>query len=372
MQQSRTSHERPAAQAAAARRIIHIDMDAFFASVEQLDDPSLRGRPVAVGGDPLLRGVVSAASYEARAFGVRSAMPMSRAVRLCPDLIRRPPRFGRYVEVSLRMCDILRRWTPLVEPISLDEAYLDVTACGLPAAEIAARLKTEIRTALGLTASAGAGPSKLIAKIASDAGKPDGLTVVKPSRVESFLAPLPVSRLWGVGPVTERKLAALGIQTVGQLARASPDAVAARLGPSSAVLIQLARGQDDRPVEPGRKTSSISCERTLADDTRDLPRLHELIERFTSDIASALREEGLRARTVTLRVRYADFTETTRSRTLRAPVQDSAAIAREAGALLLRTNPGRRKVRRIGVTVSHLVSAGEPFQPLLFPMEETA
>ena len=372
MQHSRTTHRKPVTLAAGARRIIHIDMDAFFASVEQLDDPSLRGRPVAVGGDPAQRGVVSAASYEARAFGVRSAMPMSRAVKLCPSLIRRPPRFGRYVEVSLRMCDILRKWTPLVEPISLDEAYLDVTECGPPASEIAARLKTEIRTELGLTASAGAGPSKLIAKIASEVGKPDGLTVVKPARVESFLAPLPVSRLWGVGPVTERKLAALGIQTIGQLAHASPDTVAARLGPSSAMLIQLARGQDDRPVVPDRKTSSISCERTLTEDTRDLPRLHQLIEQFSADIARSLHDENLLARTVTLRLRYADFTEMTRSRTVRTPVQDSPAIAREADALLLRTSAGRLKVRRIGVTVSQLVGAGEPFQPLLFPTEESA
>ena len=341
-------------------------MDAFFASVEQLDNPELKGKPVAVGGDPQGRGVVSAASYEARPFGVRSAMPMSQAVRLCPELVCVRPRIGRYAEVSRRLHLILKRWTPLVEAVSLDEAYLDVSDAGLGAEEIARRLKEEIREELGLSASAGIGPCKLVAKIASDMRKPDGLVVVEAERVESFLAPLPVGRLWGVGPVTERRIKALGIETIGQLAAATPRTLS-RLGPSAATLARLARGEDLRPVSSDRATRSISCERTLEEDTRDLVRLDRLLEAFAQEIQGSLRDEGARARTVTLKLRYSDFELVTRSRTLRSPFDEADVIAREARSLILRTQAGRRKVRLVGVTVSGITGRDEPYQRALFP-----
>lgn len=361
------SARRADASTAQPRRIIHVDMDAFFASVEQLDDPGLRGRPVAVGGDPKERGVVAAASYEARAFGVRSAMPMSQALRLCPDLVRLSPRFGRYIEISRRVLDILRRWSPLVEPASLDEAYLDVSSCESPASEIATRVREQIRDELGLTATAGVGPSKLVAKIASDMGKPDGLVVIRPERVGTFLAPLPIGRLRGVGPVTEKKLLALGIRTIGDLARAREQRVRARLGSGAAQLLRLARGEDDSPVVPERRTVSISCERTLPDDTRDLRTLDTLVERFAAEIGASLRSDALAARTIVLKVRYADFTTATRRRTLSHPFDDSATIVTHARDLMARTLAGQRKVRLIGVAVSSLLPAGEPRQQALFP-----
>lgn len=349
------------------RRIIHIDMDAFFASVEQLDDPALRGRPVAVGGDPRSRGVVAAASYEARAWGVRSAMPMSQAMRLCPDLVRVSPRFGRYIEVSRRILEILRRWSPLVEPASLDEAYLDVSEADRSASDIAARIKAQIREELGLTATAGVGPSKLVAKIASDMGKPDGMLVIRPERVTTFLAPLPIGRLRGVGPVTEKKLQTIGIRTIGDLSRAREQSVRARLGSAAGPLIRLARGRDDSPVVSERKTRSISCERTLADDTRDVRLLDALVDRFAAELASSLRAESLGARTVVLKVRYADFTTASRHRTLPHAFDDAPTIVRVARELMTRTGAGHRKVRLIGVGVTGLIEAGEPRQQPLFP-----
>jgi len=341
-------------------------MDAFFASVEQLDDPALRGRPVAVGGDPKGRGVVAAASYEARAYGVRSAMPMSQAMRLCPELVRVSPRFGRYIEISRRVLDILKRWSPLVEPASLDEAYLDVSSLDRPASEIATRLREQIREELGLSATAGVGPSKLVAKIASDMGKPDGLVIIRPERVATFLAPLPVSRLRGVGPVTEKKLHAIGIRTIGDLARAQERRVRARLGTAAAPLIRLAQGRDESPVVPERRSVSISCERTLPDDTRDLRTLDTLVERFASEIDSSLKADMMAARTVILKVRYADFTSLTRRQTLPHPFDDASTIVTQARGLMARTLAGQRKVRLIGVGVTSLVEAGEPRQQPLF------
>ncbi|HET9481654.1 MAG TPA: DNA polymerase IV [Candidatus Polarisedimenticolia bacterium] len=369
MLETRSQHVVPAPQArprTAPRKVIHVDMDAYFASVEQLDHPELKGLPVAVGGNPRERGVVAAASYEARRFGVRSAMPAAQALRLCPDLVLRPPRFVRYVEISRQVIGILKLFSPLVEAASLDEAYLDVSAAPESAGTIAAAIKSRIREEVGLTASAGVGPSKLVAKIASDLGKPDGLVIVKPAHVRSFLAPLPVGRLWGVGPVTDRKLAAMGLLAIGDLARASEDRVRARLGPAAVALIRLARGEDDRPVTPHHKTRSISCERTLTEDTRDIPTLDHHIDRFAGDVAAALRDEGSLARTVVLKVRYADFALASRSRTLRTPFNDADTIAREARALLVRAVAGRRRVRLIGVGVSGLLGAGEPAQRPLF------
>ncbi|MGH9367787.1 MAG: DNA polymerase IV, partial [Thermoanaerobaculia bacterium] len=253
----------------AVRRILHVDMDAFYASVEQRDDPTLRGRPVAVGGSPQSRGVVCAASYEARKFGVRSAIPMARAVRLCPELSIVPPDFRKYGEVSSRVFAIFRSVTPLVEPLSLDEAYLDVTenAWGLPlGVEVARRIKQRIREEVSLTASAGVAPNKFLAKIASGWKKPDGLTVIAPERIESFLQKLPVDALWGVGPVTAKKLRAAGIERLVDVRTADPEVLKRAVGSWAEGLRRLAFGEDDRPVEPNRERKSIGCEETYAKD----------------------------------------------------------------------------------------------------------
>ena len=300
------------------RRIIHLDMDAFYTSVEQRDDPSLRGRPVAVGGSPQSRGVVAAASYEARAFGVRSAMPMARALRQCPALIIVRPDFTRYREASQRVMAILKSATPRVEPLSLDEAYLDVTEnlWGQPlATEVAKELKRRIRTELSLTASAGVAPNKFLAKIASGWRKPDGLTVVPPERVEAFLQKLPVEALWGVGPVTAKKLRAIGIERLVDVRAADPALLAAAVGSLADWLGRLARGDDPREVTPDRPWKSISAETTYPDDLRDLATMHAELERLARRVAASLHGKELRARTVTIKVRYDDFATVTRSHT---------------------------------------------------------
>jgi len=276
------------------RRIVHIDMDAFYASVEQRDRPELRGRPVAVGGSPAERGVVAAASYEARRHGVRSAIPMSRAVRLCPELMIVPPDFPKYRSVSQQVFAICRDVTSLVEPLSLDEAYLDVTenAWGEPlGVEVAKRLKATIRETTGLTASAGVAPNKFLAKIASGWRKPDGLTVVAPERIEWLLQQLPVDALWGVGPVTATRLRARGIQRVTDIRTADAEVLRATVGSSTEWLQRLAAGEDDRLVEPNRPSKSSSSECTYPEDLTDLGRIRDEIAgwRATTPCGSAAR-----------------------------------------------------------------------------------
>src|SRR5437016_8106636 len=264
----------------AVRRILHIDMDAFYASVEQRDDPALRGRPVAVGGRPDQRGVVAAASYEARAFGVRSAMSMARAVRLCPSLVIVRPDFARYKAASSQVFTIFREVTPLVEPLSLDEAYLDVTENSWGEAfgtAVAKRLKARIRADTGLTASAGVAPNKFLAKIASGWKKPDGLTVISPDRVEPFLQQLPVDALWGVGPVTAKKLRARGIERLVDVRGADPEILRGTVGSLADWLRQLANGVDDRAVVPNRETKSSGSENTFAEDLINLGAIREEI-----------------------------------------------------------------------------------------------
>jgi DNA polymerase IV len=340
------------------RRIVHLDMDAFYASVEQRDDPDLRGRPVAVGGTPESRGVVAAASYEARAFGVRSAMPMSRAMRLCPALVIVPPDFARYRAVSQQVRAILREVTPLVEPLSLDEAYLDVTEnlWGEPLArDVARRLKARIREATGLGCSAGVAPNKFLAKIASGWRKPDGLTVIAPERVEAFLRRLPVETLWGVGPVTARKLRAIGIERLVDVRAAGRAALVRAVGGMADWLIRLSHGDDPRPVEPHRPWKSISAETTYADDLEDLGAMRAELERLAQRVAASLQNKQLRARSVTIKVRYGDFSTVTRSHTEAAATSDAAAIALRAVALLDRTSAVRRLVRLLGVGAHGLV-----------------
>jgi DNA polymerase-4 len=347
------------------RRLIHLDMDAFYASVEQRDDPALRGRPVAVGGPAESRGVVAAASYEARAFGVRSAMPMARALRLCPGLTVVRPDFGRYREVSRQVMGILRSATPLVEPLSLDEAYLDVTEnlWGLPyATDVARELKRRIRAELSLTASAGVAPNKFLAKIASGWQKPDGLTVVPPGRVEDFLQKLPVEALWGVGPVTAKKLRAIGIRRLVDVRTADPALLAVTVGSLAGWLRRLAVGDDPRPVTPDRPWKSVSTETTYAPDLRDVAAMHAEVARLAARVAASLQGKSLRARTVTLKVRYGDFVTVTRSHTDASPTAEPAGIGARARLLLARTEAGARPVRLLGVGAHGLVEsgAGEP------------
>jgi DNA polymerase-4 len=340
------------------RRIIHVDMDAFYASVEQRDRPELRGKPVAVGGSPASRGVVAAASYEARAFGVRSAIPMSRAVRLCPELVIVRADFQKYRAVSQEVFAIFRSVTPLVEPLSLDEAYLDVTdnAWGEPLAmTVAKRIKSLIRDTTGLTASAGVAPNKFLAKIASAWKKPDGLTVIAPERVESFLQQLPIDALWGVGPVTAKRLRERGIATLMDVRRVDAAVLRAAVGSMAEWLTALAHGQDDRPVQPNRAAKSSSSECTYAEDLVDLTRIREEIDTMARENAAWLAEKSLLARTVVIKVRYSDFTTVTRSHS-QAPGNDAEDIARRAIALLAKTDAGARPVRLLGAGVHGLVT----------------
>jgi DNA polymerase IV len=357
------------------RRILHIDMDAFYASVEQRDNPSLKGKPVAVGGSPEGRGVVAAASYEARAFGVRSAIPMARAVRLCPHLVIVRPDFSKYQAASQAVFDIFRSVTPLVEGLSLDEAYLDVTenSWGEPLGRVVAqRIKAEIRQATGLTASAGVAPNKFLAKIASAWKKPDGLTVIAPERVERFLQGLPVDALWGVGPVTAQRLREHGIEKLVDVRRADPAVLREAVGSHADWLRALAEGHDDRPVVPYRSAKSSGTENTFAQDLTDLVEIRREIDEMARDGAAWLERKALVCRTVTIKVRYSDFTTITRSHTAAPPTRDADALASRAIGLLEKTEAGQRPVRLLGVSVHNLVDPahGSEEHPLpLFDQE---
>ena len=344
------------------RNILHADFDAFYASVEQLDNPELRGRPLAVGGSPESRGVVAAASYEARAYGVRSAMPMRTAFQRCPELVRVSARFGRYREVSRKVMDIFSDVTPLVEPLSLDEAYLDITDRVTREATpevIARQLKQRVKRDLSLTISVGVGASKSVAKIASDLEKPDGLTMVPPGTERSFLAPLPVGKLPGVGPKTEERLTAEGVVTVGDLAERTDDWLTARFGRNGEYMKRLATGQDDRPVETSRDTKSVSSETTLVTDTGDPDALQELVNRLSQDVSRSLERRDLWGRTVKVKLRLSDFTTFTRQITLPEVVQASDEIAEAAGVLVRNeTGPGRT-FRLVGVGVAGFEDARE-------------
>jgi DNA polymerase-4 len=336
-----------------SRAIAHVDMDAFYASVEQRDRPELRGRPVIVGADPRGRGVVSACSYEARVFGVSSAMPIGRAARLCPDAAFLPVDMDKYVAVSREIMAILDRFSPLVEPVSVDEAFVDLTGTAslFGAAPVAvAEIKRRIRAETGLTASAGLAGNKFIAKVASDLRKPDGLVVVDAGGETEFLAPLPIERLWGVGKATAKDLAALGIATIGQLQRLPRATLVARLGEHGADLHDLAFGRDDRPVEPWTAPKSMGAETTFERDTRDRARLDATLRGQAERVARELRAEHLSAARVTLKLRFADFRTLTRSHTS-DPTQDGLEIYRRAATLLARERLVQA-VRLIGVSAS--------------------
>jgi DNA polymerase-4 len=335
-------------------------MDAFYASVEQRDNPALAGKPLAVGGRPDRRGVVAAASYEARRFGVHSAMSMARAVRLCPTLLIVPPDFSRYKAASTAVFTLFREVTPLVEPLSLDEAYLDVTdnAWQEPlATNVARRLKERIRAETGLTASAGVAPNKFLAKIASGWKKPDGLTVISPDRIEPFLQQLPVDALWGVGPVTARRLRSHGIERLVDIRAFEATALRQAVGSLADWLRQLANGVDDRPVVPNRESKSSGSENTYPEDLTDLAAIRTEIAEMAGHAVRWLDRKGLCARTVTIKVRYSDFSTITRSHSA-PPTRDEPAIAARALQLLERTDAGRRPVRLLGVSVHNF--CGEP------------
>jgi DNA polymerase-4 len=342
-------------------------MDAFYASVEQRDDPKLRGKPVIVGGRSR-RGVVLAASYEVRPFGVRSAMPMAEALRRAPNAIVVPPRRDRYELTSAGVFAIFRRYTPLVEPLSLDEAFLDVTGSRALFGDgeaIARMIKDDIRAEQGITASAGVAPCKFASKIASDLRKPDGLVVVPPASVAEFLAPLPVERMWGVGPKTAPRMRALGYQTLGDLATAGEDALERALGSWGLVAGRLARGEDDRGVNPDGEARSIGTEETYEEDLRGERDIARTLLEHAGRVARRLVREGISARTVAIKVKYADFTVRTRRVTLASPVNDTDAIHAAALGLLARVPIENRRVRLTGVSVSGLV--GKAPQRTLFP-----
>jgi DNA polymerase-4 len=343
-------------------------MDAFYASVEQRDRPELAGTPVVVGAAPGGRGVVAAASYEARRFGVRSAMPIGRAARLCPHAVYLPVDHHKYAQVSAQVMGILADFTALVEPVSIDEAFLDVTGSGQLFGDgraIARRIKNRIRGELALSASVGVAANKFVAKVASDLDKPDGLIVVPAGHEADFLAPLPVGRLWGVGRTTERALEDLGIRTIGQLARMPDETLRRRLGRSGAALRALALGHDARPVEPWEAPKSMGAEETFEADHRDMARLEATLRRQAERVARGLRDEGYLGRCVTLKIRFSDFTTFTRRHTT-DPTQDGLRIYLEARRLLGRVSL-ERAVRLIGLSVSGLCAAGAVQLPLLDP-----
>jgi DNA polymerase-4 len=341
-------------------------MDAFYASVEQLDDPSLRGKPVIVGG-PLRRGVVSAASYEVRPYGVRSAMPMAEAMRRCPHAIVVPGRMDRYVEVSGRVFAILRRYTPLVEGLSVDEAFLDATASRSLFGDgeaIARRIKEDIRREIGLTASAGVSPSKFVSKIASDLKKPDGLVVVREDEVRGLLAPLPIERMWGVGPKAAAELHAHGFETIGDLARASADDLTRRLGSWGATVHELANGIDERPVVPGEAAKSIGAEETFDRDLHARVDLETALLAQSRRVARRLVDGSLCGTVVTVKLKYADFSLKTRQTVLEFPVADTDSIYRAACALLDRFPATKLGTRLTGVSIGGLMPGPPP--PTLF------
>jgi DNA polymerase-4 len=347
--------------------ILHVDMDAFYASVEVLEDPSLAGKPLVVGGSGR-RGVVAAASYEARVYGVRSAMPSAQARRLCPHAVFVPGRYDRYTGYSERIHEIFESYTPLVEGIALDEAFLDVTGARrlFGAGEnVAQQIRQRVRDDVGLSASVGVAASKFVAKLASEAAKPTalpagitpgrGVVVVPPGEELAFLHPMEVNALWGVGPATWTRLRRLGVTTIGDLARVPVQTLEAAVGRSHGRhLHELAWGRDPRPVEADREIKSVSHEETYAFDLDDPDRLHHEVVRMADAVAARLRAAGLAGRTVTLKVRYGDFRTITRSQTVPTPIDDGFAIAGLGSALLDQVEPGEG-VRLLGVSISNLI-----------------
>ena len=352
-------------------------MDAFYASVEQRDHPEYRGKPVIVGADPKEgrgRGVVAACSYEARSFGIHSALPISRAFRLCPNGIYVRPDFKKYVQVSKKIRAVFRSFTGLVEPLSIDEAFLDMShrlRDDKSAIEVARSLKSKIVQNQQLTSSIGIAPNKFVAKIASDFNKPDGLVLVSFDRVQSFLDPLPISRLWGVGPKTEAKLSRMGIKTILQLRHYDKMALRQSFGKLGEHLWNLSNGIDNRPVLTKREAKSIGHERTFPQDVWDIERVEEALMQLCDKVSERLCNRGLSGKTVTLKLRYSDFTTMTRQRTLRDAVESETDIYQTVRTMLRKFRDPKQKIRLVGVSVSSLESALDlsPRQMQLFVSE---
>ena len=356
------------------KAIIHLDMDAFYAAVEVLDNPSLRGKPVIVGGSQK-RGVVSSASYEARRLGVHSAQPVATAMRLCPKGIFVPVRMSRYKEVSEQVFEIFYQFTPLVEPLSIDEAFLDVTgSVGLfgPPEEIAKMIKRAVVEEIGITVSAGVAPSKFVAKIASDLQKPDGLTVVPEEEVKAFLESLPIDKLWGVGKVTQEALALLSVRTVGDLSRLPLEVLERKFGKHGTHLHLLSQGIDDREVEVSQDVKSIGHEETFADDLLDIEAVRRELLSLATRVSRRLRRHGIAGKTVTVKVKYHDFVQATRSETLPEVTDDGGEIFRRCCRLLDKTEVGKRPARLLGISVSQLLTQGREKQLSLFQARFTA
>ena len=344
------------------RHIIHADLDAFYAAVEQLDNPELRGKAVLVGGRPEGRGVVATASYEARRFGVHSAMPMATAARQCPEGIIVRPRFDRYREMSAQVMDIFRSITEIIQPVSLDEAYLDITDASAETSPIAIAIdiKNRVRQEVGLTISVGLGTGKCVAKIASDFQKPDGLVVVPEGQEAEFLAPLPVGTLLGVGPKSAARLNDEDIHTIGDLA-AMPDSwFARRFGKRGSSIRDRARGIDDEPVQTSREAKSVSSETTFPQDLSAVEEIRPVVERLSSSVASALGRKGISGRTVTVKMRLSDFTTFTRQTTLSHATHDDDIIVATAWTLMEREMTPGRAFRLLGVGVSGFAHGTEP------------
>ncbi len=337
--------------------ILHIDMDAYYASVEERENPELKGRPLVVGGSASGRGVVSAANYAARTFGVRSAMPTARALRLCPDLIVMPTRGALYQRVSREIRDVFRRYTPLIEPLSLDEAFLDVRGSEKlygSSEQIGWRIKNEIREELNLIASVGVAPNKFLAKLASDQDKPDGFTVVRHNEIQAFLDPLPVERIWGIGKAAQSRLNQAGITTVRELRRQSEEELQSTFGKSGVKLWALCHGIDNRPVVTDSESKSISHETTFDNDVKELPTLESVALSLIEAVGFRLRESELKARTINIKVRYHDFSTVTRSKTIDTATDSTQEIWRVAKHLI-RELLGKKQfaVRLIGAGVSN-------------------
>ncbi|MEO6902496.1 MAG: DNA polymerase IV [Bacteroidia bacterium] len=338
------------------RKIIHIDMDAFYASVEQRDNPEYRGEPLIVGGKPEGRGVVVAASYEVRKFGVRSAMSSKKAQELCPHAIFTPPRFNAYSEVSKKIREIFYRYTDIVEPLSLDEAYLDVTSDKLnigSALEIAKQIRKAIQEELNLTASAGVSSSKFVAKIASDLNKPNGLTFIGPSKIEAFMEKLPVEKFYGVGKVTADKMKKMGIHIGADLKKLSENELYKCFGKAGYFYYKIVRGVDDRMVQPNRETKSLGAEDTFSSDITNVTEMIIELEKIAKLVAARLQKYHLKGRTITLKIKYHNFKTITRNQSFDIPIDDICCIIKTANTLLLKTDLTDKKIRLLGISLSN-------------------
>ena len=343
------------------RKIIHIDMDAFYASIEQRDNPFYKGKPLVVGGSPQGRGgVVAAASYEARKFGIRSAMSSKQAVQLCPDLIFVKPRFDVYKDVSRKIRNIFQRYTDIIEPLSLDEAYLDVTVDKQnigSAIDIAEMIRAAIKVELDLTASAGVSINKFVAKIASDLNKPNGISFIGPSKIEAFMEKLPVEKFFGVGKVTASKMKTMGLHTGADLKKLTEEELVKRFGKTGRFFYKIVRGEDNRPVQPHRQAKSVGAEDTFPHDLTTLEEMTEELDKIGQLVHDRLRNKQLKGRTITLKIKYHDFKQITRSVSFPDLVDDLTIIQQTAKQLLEATDPTSHKIRLLGISLSNFNDA---------------